>query len=113
MYERAAMEISTQEKPIQKKSIREGRECRVPASFTIEASIIMSVVLLSIGSVICFAYRQKAGVAGAFRERFEKESVSHEDEDYCPEEYMRELTLWNGVKKAYLRSGQGEKEIQE
>lgn len=73
------------------------------ASFTVEASFIMSIILLSIGAIICFAYRQKTGVAGAYMTRLEEEAAEHEDEEYCPEEYMRQMTIWEGLKEAYLR----------
>ena len=76
------------------------------ASFTVEASFIMSIILLSIGSIICFAYRQKTGVTSAYTARFEAEAAEHEDEEYCPEEYMRQMTIWEGLKEAYLRKEQ-------
>ena len=76
------------------------------ASFTVEASVIMSVILLATGSIICFGYRQKAGVVASYKARYESEVSDHEDENYCPEEYMRQMTLWEGLKEAYLRESQ-------
>lgn len=89
---------------------------RYEASFTVEASVIMSVILLSTASIICFGYKQKADVAASYRSRFETEYAEHEEEAYCPEEYMRQMTIWEGVKEAYLRKKQeteGKKEVDE
>ena len=86
---------------------------RYEASFTVEASVIMSVILLAVGSIICFGYRQKADVSASYRSRYENEFTEHEDEAYCPEEYMRQMTIWEGVKEAYLRKKEEQKTEEE
>jgi hypothetical protein len=86
---------------------------RFEASFTVEASVIMSVILLATGSIICFGYRQKAGVVASYKARYETEVSDHEDENYCPEEYMRQMTLWEGLKEAYLRDDKEEEQKKE
>ena len=78
------------------------------ASYTVEASVIMSVILLATGAIICFGYRQKANVVASYKTRYEAEFAGHEQEDHCPEEYMRQMTLWEGLKEAYLRKNNKE-----
>jgi hypothetical protein len=93
-----------------------GRKGGYEASFTVEASVIMSVILLATGSIICFGYKQKSGVVSSYRSRFETEYAEHEAEEYCPEEYMRQMTIWDGLKKAYLRKNKEDelkKEVEE